>query len=108
MRGCEEGFVRGFVRGRTGGKLVRQLVKRTIAAAAVGGLTFGLCASHASADGTWEMAPVNPATGGQAFGLWLLTDGRVLSHGSGLNNWVILTPDAKGSYVNGTWKSVAS
>jgi hypothetical protein len=48
------------------------------------------------------------AAGGQAFGLWLLADGTVLSHGSALNNWVILTPDSKGSYVNGTWKSVAS
>ncbi|MFI5306328.1 MAG: hypothetical protein ACHQ53_03185 [Polyangiales bacterium] len=62
----------------------------------------------ARADGTWTMAPPNPTTGGQAFGLWLLTDGTVLSHGSALNHWVILTPDKKGSYANGTWKSVAS
>jgi MYXO-CTERM domain-containing protein len=58
-------------------------------------------------DGTWTAAPVNPGVG-QAFGLWLLTDGTVLSHGTALNNWVVLTPDAKGSYANGTWKSVAS
>jgi MYXO-CTERM domain-containing protein len=38
----------------------------------------------------------------------MLTDGTVLSHGKALNNWVILTPDAKGSYANGTWKAVAS
>jgi MYXO-CTERM domain-containing protein len=57
---------------------------------------------------TWTAAPVNPGTGGNAFGLWLLTDGRVLSHGSALNNWVVLTPDKTGSYANGTWKSVAS
>jgi MYXO-CTERM domain-containing protein len=58
-------------------------------------------------DGTWTAAPVNPGVG-QAFGLWLMTDGTVLSHGTALNNWVILTPDAKGSYANGSWKSVAS
>ena len=57
--------------------------------------------------GTWTAAPTNPGVG-QAFGLWMLTDGTVLSHGQALNNWVILTPDAKGSYANGTWKSVAS
>jgi hypothetical protein len=58
--------------------------------------------------GTWTRAPANPATGGAAFGLWLLTDGTVLSHGQALNNWVVLTPDRKGSYANGTWKTVAS
>ena len=61
-----------------------------------------------SAAGTWAKAPPNTAAGGQAFGLWILTDGTVLSHGSALNHWVILTPDKKGSYANGTWKSVAS
>jgi MYXO-CTERM domain-containing protein len=40
--------------------------------------------------------------------MWLLTDGRVMSHGGALNQWVVLTPDKTGSYANGTWKSVAS
>ncbi len=62
----------------------------------------------AHAQGTWTQAPRNTAAGGGAFGLWLLTDGTVLSHGGALNEWVILTPDKKGSYQNGTWKSVAS
>ncbi|HTA93144.1 MAG TPA: MYXO-CTERM sorting domain-containing protein [Polyangiaceae bacterium] len=64
-------------------------------------------ASPVRAAGTWTAAPVNPGVG-QAFGLWMLTDGRVISHGKALNNWVVLTPDKKGSYANGTWKSVAS
>ncbi len=64
-------------------------------------------AKPAHAAGTWTAAPINPGVG-QAFGLWLLTDGRVISHGTALNHWVVLTPDAKGSYANGTWKSVAS
>jgi hypothetical protein len=32
----------------------------------------------------------------------------VLSHGNALNHWVKLTPDAKGSYANGTWTTLAS
>jgi MYXO-CTERM domain-containing protein len=60
-----------------------------------------------AAGGTWTAAPTNPGVG-QAFGLWLLTDGTVLSHGTALNSWVVLSPDAKGSYANGTWKAVAS
>jgi hypothetical protein len=75
-------------------------------------MAFVLAAStvtrEAAADGTWTTAPINPGVG-QAFGLWLLTDGTVLSHGSGgLNHWVILTPDSTGSYANGMWKTVAT
>ena len=76
--------------------------------ATAGALCLLMPAMRAAADGTWVMAPPNPATGGQAFGLWLLTDGTVLSHGRALNNWVILTPDRKGSYEKGTWKNAAS
>jgi hypothetical protein len=46
----------------------------------------------------------------------LLTDGRVMVHqygdphnnGQGMNNWWALTPDASGSYLNGTWSQLAS
>jgi hypothetical protein len=46
----------------------------------------------------------------------LLTDGRVLVHSEpnckgctgNYSNWYTLTPDNTGSYVNGTWKQVAS
>ena len=46
----------------------------------------------------------------------LLTDGRVMMHqygdpnhnGQGMNNWWALTPDAGGSYLNGTWSQLAS
>jgi len=37
----------------------------------------------------------------------LLTNGSVLMTDGG-NQWAILTPDASGSYVNGTWKQVAN
>jgi MYXO-CTERM domain-containing protein len=71
-------------------------------------LALSALAPSAAAEGTWTAAPINPGVG-QAFGLWLLTDGTILSHGSGgLNHWVILTPDKTGSYANGTWKTVAT
>jgi hypothetical protein len=39
----------------------------------------------------------------------LLTDGTVLAQGAGVNAaWYKLTPDATGSYVNGTWSTMAS
>ena len=63
---------------------------------------------------TWTKAkhapPVSVGT------MLLLTDGRVLVHsepncggcGGNYNHWYTLTPDNTGSYVNGTWKQVAS
>src|SRR5665213_3123988 len=72
------------------------------------GLAAAIAPGVARAQLTWTKAPSNNAAGGGAFGLWLLTDGTVLSHGNGLNNWVILTPDKKGIYITGTWKSVAA
>src|SRR5689334_7196445 len=82
--------------------LLRTLLGATLPLAAC------MLATPAQAAGTWVKAPVNPGTGGQAFGMWLLTDGTILSHGSALNHWVILTPDKTGSYEHGTWKNVAS
>jgi hypothetical protein len=58
--------------------------------------------------GTWQAAPVNPATGGAATFLWLMTDGSILSNGANLNQWVELVPDAKGSYADGTWQTLAT
>src|ERR1700744_813659 len=37
-----------------------------------------------------------------------LTDGTVLAQGNNDNDWWKLTPDNKGSYVNGTWTKMAS
>jgi hypothetical protein len=39
---------------------------------------------------------------------FLLTDGRVITQGNGGSDWAMLTPDNKGSYLNGTWKQIAS
>lgn len=38
----------------------------------------------------------------------LLTDGTVIVHEYGDSNWWRLTPDNKGSYLNGTWAQIAS
>ena len=37
-----------------------------------------------------------------------LTDGRVLAQSYSDSDWYVLTPDNKGSYVNGQWKQVKS
>jgi hypothetical protein len=66
------------------------------------------------AGATWTKAKNAPAVSVGA--MLLLTDGRVLVHSepncSGCtgdyNDWYTLTPDNTGSYVNGTWKQVAS
>src|SRR4051812_13589099 len=38
----------------------------------------------------------------------LLTDGTVMFQGSSFSDWWKLTPDATGSYVDGTWSQLAS
>jgi hypothetical protein len=38
----------------------------------------------------------------------LLTDGRAMVHEYNTPNWWTLTPDNSGSYLNGTWKKLAS
>jgi hypothetical protein len=38
----------------------------------------------------------------------LLTDGRVIVQDTNASDWWTLTPDNTGSYVNGTWKKIAS
>ena len=39
---------------------------------------------------------------------YLLTDGTVITQGDDCSSWSKLTPDKNGSYVNGTWKQIAS
>jgi hypothetical protein len=38
----------------------------------------------------------------------LLTDGTIMVHDAGAQDWWRLTPDASGSYINGTWSQLAS
>ena len=39
---------------------------------------------------------------------FILTDGRVMVQDAGAQDWWALTPDANGSYQNGTWSQLAS
>jgi hypothetical protein len=39
---------------------------------------------------------------------FLMTDGTVITQGNGESDWAKLTPDKFGSYLKGTWKSIAS
>jgi hypothetical protein len=57
--------------------------------------------------GTWTpLAQLAPST---ITTLMLLTDGTVLAQGpASTPTWYKLTPDASGSYVNGTWSQLAS
>jgi hypothetical protein len=50
----------------------------------------------------------NPAPGGSVITMMLLTDGTVFAQsGDDAQHWFQLTPDAHGSYVNGTWTTLA-
>ena len=76
------------------------------------GKSLALAASAAAfqlcfAAGSWQPLAHQPSF--NACTAELLTDGRVLvqAYNNSTANWV-LTPDANGSYVNGTWSQVAS
>ncbi|HSC17696.1 MAG TPA: hypothetical protein VLC74_02175 [Rhizomicrobium sp.] len=58
--------------------------------------------------GTWT--PVKAGFPGTSFpdSAVLLTDGNVMMHDGCTSDWYKLTPNKKGSYVNGTWKKTAS
>jgi hypothetical protein len=56
--------------------------------------------------GTWQTVAVAPDTGLST--PMLLSDGTVIVHVANSNSWFRLTPDNTGSYVNGTWSSIAS
>src|SRR5947208_1228345 len=56
--------------------------------------------------GTWQpLANQPPFAAGTHL---LLTDGTVIVQDTGANDWWKLTPDINGSYVNGTWSSIAN
>jgi hypothetical protein len=64
-----------------------------------------LCIILSSLAGSWVKLTNNP--GFNASTMLLLTDGTVMCQEEGGINWKKLTPDASGSYVNGTWSDLA-
>lgn len=75
-------------------------------------------AAHSSAGSPWQPVkapPPFPPNACNGFGAFpgggnplLLTDGSVIIQDAGCPDWVRLTPDASGSYANGTWTQIAS
>ena len=64
--------------------------------------------AHASVAATSPWTQLNN-TAPEQIGMFLvLTDGRIMAQGFANNTWYALTPDATGSYVNGTWTQLAS
>jgi hypothetical protein len=55
--------------------------------------------------GTWQAITTPPASVDNCL---LLTDGSVMCHGYASTKWYKLTPTAAGSYVSGTWTTLAS
>jgi hypothetical protein len=55
---------------------------------------------------SWQPLQHQPSF--QASTALLLTDGTIMVHQIGSQKWWRLTPDASGSYVNGTWSTLAS
>jgi hypothetical protein len=68
-------------------------------------LACGLGISMANSQ-TWQQTSNRP--GEPVSTTLLLRDGRVLANVGDTGDWWILTPDATGSYINGTWKQAAS
>lgn len=92
-------------------------VRRVVVLALLVGLAvaLGLTASRGGAavrsGGTWQALVHAPSFNPGA--MYLLTDGTVMVYDQGSCNcgsgrWWRLTPDAKGSYVDGTWSQAAS
>ncbi len=76
-------------------------------------VAFLIFISKSNAQGTWTaLSHLSPNYNGGV--MLLLTDGTVIAKttyggigGVAGNNWDKLTPDASGSYANGTWSSIA-
>ncbi len=56
--------------------------------------------------GTWT--PLSHGAPGSVNLMLLLTDGTVMCSNTGGNGWFRLTPDIHGSYVHGTWSTLAN
>src|ERR1700722_9584394 len=82
----------------------RPAPRRKVASGSAGGGAEG--GSGAAATG-WHPLVNQPQTFYPGTSL-LLTDGTVLVQDAGGTDWWKLTPDATGSYLNGTWTQLAS
>ncbi|MBV9570116.1 MAG: hypothetical protein JO056_02635 [Alphaproteobacteria bacterium] len=58
--------------------------------------------------GVWSALKNMPAFSSFPDTALVLTDGTVVMHDGCTSDWFRLTPDSKGSYINGAWKKTAS
>jgi hypothetical protein len=74
-------------------------------------ITLGIAGFSHAQTGTWFQLN-NTAPDFNMGVMMLMTDGTVIAHnssGGGVGKgWDKLTPDATGSYINGTWTTIAS
>src|SRR5260370_29282274 len=64
---------------------------------------------RSGAVGTWTSVTQSAPGGNQVQHVMLLSDGTVMAQQIGTtSNWYRLTPDIHGSYVNGSWTTLAS
>ena len=71
-------------------------------------LVFAMVTVLTGAAGAQTWTPLNNQPGADVGVMLQLRDGRILVHeeqSGNSRNWHILTPDASGSYINGTWSS---
>jgi hypothetical protein len=71
-------------------------------------LLFALVFTLGATAGAQTWTPLNNQPGADVGVMLQLRDGRILVHeeqGGNSANWHLLTPDASGSYINGTWSS---
>jgi len=73
----------------------------------VGPLLPAYTGASPKVSGAWTVL-ANPFPGGGPDTALLMTDGTVLMHDACTSNWYRLTPDASGSYANGTWLAAAA
>jgi hypothetical protein len=67
-----------------------------------------LTATHFARSQAWVLLTNQPNPNLGLSNPLLLTDGTVIAHEACGSSWWKLTPDQSGSYINGTWKSIAS
>jgi hypothetical protein len=79
---------------------------RTLAIALLTLLAWSSIASSQQPTQTWQKLTNQPGVNTDT--ALMLTDGRVMMHQYNSTNWWALTPTVTGSYVNGTWKQLAS
>jgi hypothetical protein len=72
------------------------------------GITLAVMLALASVGFSQTWTPLKHQPTFAANAALLLTDGRVIVQDTNASDWWTLTPDEHGSYVNGTWKQVAS